>query len=356
MNAAYKVLQTDVRTGNVVKEMPVTGIQFTHALNAAGAATVGIPLFAPEADPESLKPGISGLAIVRDGEIVWAGILWALSASIEAGTLSLSASGFHSHYQGRYLDKGYTARSTEQASILTDWITYANLHNGIQTSVYDITPTGHLRTCIWTRYELKNIGQAIEELADNIGGFTFRYVPFWVTKGQRIGHRLVISKRGAVTSPHVLTHRVNCNVTGVSYDSTALCTVAYATGADNGNGEKPVGIFENASLAARMPERVTVAAYSDVKETATLIDKAKATINAGAVPVAIPELTLYPGEFSPLDFTPGDFTAVNVDAGYVALFDQFAVTECATTVDATGGESIKLALASKELWSNANPA
>ncbi|GGU49077.1 hypothetical protein [Streptomyces violascens] len=356
MTAHYTVVQTDVRTGNVVATLPVTAIQFTHALNAAGTATVGIPLFAPEADPESLSPGVSGLAILRDGEPVWAGILWALAADIDAGTLSLSASGFHSHYQGRYLDKGYTARSTEQASILTDWITYANTKNGIQTSTFDIKPTGNLRTCVWTRYELKNIAQAIEELADNIGGFTFRYRAFWVTKGKRIGHSLAIAKRGAATSSHVLTHRLNCNVTGVSYDSTALCTVAYATGADNGNGEKVVGVFENPSLAARMPERVMVGAYSDVKETRTLIDKAQATINAGAVPVAIPELTLYPGQFSPLDFVPGDVTAISVDAGYVALYDEFVVTECATTVDANGNESIKLALASKELWSNANPS
>lgn len=354
-SAKYAVYQTDVRTGDVVKRLPVTGIQFTHTLNASGSATVGIPLFAPEADPESLSPGVSGLAIARDGALVWAGILWALSADIDAGTLTLSASGFHSHYQGRYLVNGYTAKSKEQADILKAWITGTNADNGIATGIDLIKPTGNLRTTVWTRYELKNIAEAIEELADNIGGFNFRYVPYWLTEGKRVGHRFVLAKRGATTSPHVLTHRVNCNVTGVTYDSTALCTVAYATGADAGNGEKVVGIFENPSLAARMPERVTVGAYSDVKETTTLIDKAKATINAGAVPVAIPELTLYPGRYSPNDFVPGDFTAVSVDAGYVALYDEFAVTECSTAVDVNGNESIKLALASKELWSNANP-
>ncbi|MFJ9646724.1 hypothetical protein [Streptomyces sp. NPDC101206] len=356
MSAKYQVLQTDVRTGNVVRPLPVTGIQFTHTLNAAGSATVGVPLFAPEADPESLAPGISGLAIVRDGALVWAGILWAASADIAAGTLSLSAAGFHSHYQGRYLVNGYAAKSVEQTAIVKDWIAAANADNGINTAVDTIQPTGNVRSAVWTRYELKNVAEAIEELADNIGGFRFAYVPYWLTPGKRVGHRLALTKRGAVTSPHVLTHRVTCDVTTVSYDSTALCTVAYATGADNGAGEKVVGIFENRALAARMPERVMVGAYQDVKETATLTGKAQATINAGAVPVAIPELTLYPGMFTPNDFTPGDFVAVQVDAGYVALFDEFAVTECTTAVDVNGNESVRLALASKELWSNANPS
>ncbi|MFF4531446.1 hypothetical protein ACFY1P_19520 [Streptomyces sp. NPDC001407] len=355
-SAAYSVVQTDVKTGNVITDLPVTAIQFTHSLNAAGTATVGIPLFAPEADPESLTPGVSGLAILRNGEPVWAGILWALAADIAAGTLSLSASGFHSHYQGRHFVNGWTAKSLEQANIIKAWFDYFNANNGIGTEASQLQPTGHLRTTVWTRYELKNVAEAIEQLADNIGGFNFRYVPYWVTAGKKLGHRFVMTSRSGAAASHVLTHRVNCNVTGVSYDSTALCTVAYATGADKGNGEKLVGIFRNTSLAARMPERVMVGSYTDVKETQTLIDKAQATINAGAVPVAIPELTLYPDQFSPLDFVPGDVTAIDVDAGYVALYDEFVVTECTTTVDVNGSESIKLALASKELWSNANPS
>ncbi|MFC9651458.1 hypothetical protein [Streptomyces sp. NPDC056937] len=355
-SALYSVIQTDLKTGNVVTALPVTGITFSHTLNAAGAASVGIPLFAPEANPNSLIPGVSGLVILRDGIPVWGGILWTLAANIEGGTLTLNASGYHSHYQGRNFVNGWAAKSLEQANILKAWFAYFNADNGIATDTSLVTSTGHVRTTVWTRYELKNAADAIEELADNIGGFNFRYVPYWVTAGKKVGHRFVISSRTGTAPAHSLTHRANCNVTQVSYDSTALCTVAYAVGADKGNGEKLVGIFENPSLAARMPERVMVGAYQDVKETLTLLDKAQATINAGAVPVAIPELTLYPDTFSPLDFVPGDYTAVEVDAGYVALYDEFVVTECATTVDANGGESIKLALASKELWSNANPS
>ncbi|GAB2572533.1 hypothetical protein GCM10027168_01660 [Streptomyces capparidis] len=352
----YSVVQTELKSGNVIAALPVTDIQFTHALNAAGTATVGIPLFAPEADPETLSPGVSGLVVLRDGVPVWGGILWALAADLAAGTLSLNASGFHSHYQGRHFTDGWTAKSKEQATILKDWFAYFNADNGIGTDTGLVQPTGHVRTTVWTRYELKNVAEAIEELADNVGGFNFRYVPHWVTVGRKVGHRFVITSRSGAVASRSLTHRVNCNVTSVSYDSTALCTVAYATGADKGNGEKLVGIVENRSLATRMPERVMVGAYTDVKETRTLIDKAQATINAGAVPVAIPELTLYPDRFSPLDFVPGEVAAISVDAGYVALFDEFVVTECATTVDANGSESIRLALASRELWSNANPS
>ncbi|MDX2390190.1 hypothetical protein NJL88_08945 [Streptomyces sp. DK15] len=355
-SAAYSVVQTNLKTGAVVTTLPITSLAFTHTLNASGSCAVGIPLFAPEADPNSLRPGVSGLVVLRDGAPVWGGILWTLAADIENGTLTLNASGFHSHYQGRYFVNGWTAKSKEQATILKDWIAYCNADNGIATDTSTVAATGSVRTTVWTKYELKNVAEAIGELADNINGFNFRYVPYWITPGTKIGHRFTISSREGVATSHSLTHRANCNVTSVSYDSTALCTVAYATGADKGNGEKLVGVFTNASLEAAMPERLIVGTYSDVKETQTLISKAQAHINAGAVPTAIPELTLYPGEFGPLDFVPGDITAVDIDAGYVALFDEFVVTECATAVDVNGTESIKLALASKELFQNANPS
>ncbi|CUW30080.1 hypothetical protein [Streptomyces reticuli] len=355
MGAKYTVLHTNLKTGSVVARLPVTGISFTHTLNAAGTATVGIPLFAPEADPAVLSPGISGLVIVRDGAPVWGGIIWTASADIAAGTLTLGASGYHSHYKGRIFVNGWTARTVEQADLLKAWFAYFNADNGIGTATDAIKPTGAKRTTVWTRYELKNAGEAIEELADNINGFNFRYVPYWVTPNVKVGHRFVMTSRSG-SSTRTLTHRVTCDVTRVGYDSTALCTVAYATGADKGNGEKLVGIFENTELATRMPERVTVGTYQDVKETQTLIGKAQATVNAGSAPAAIPELTLYPGQYGPLDFVPGDYVAVDADAGYVAFLDEFAVTECATTVDVNGTESIRLALANKELFINANPS
>ncbi|WP_216677823.1 hypothetical protein [Streptomyces sp. MNP-20] len=356
MTASYAVVQTDAKTGSVVRTLPITGVSFTHTLNDAGSATVGIPLFAPEADPESLVPGVSGLVVLRDGAPVWGGILWALSADIAAGTLALNAAGFHSHYKGRNFIHGWNARNTEQTRMIKDWFAYFNTENGIGTDTSMVRPTAHKRTRVWTRYELKNGAEAIEELADTIHGFNFRYEAYWKTPGRQIGHRLLVADRAGVPTSHRLTHRANCDVTRVGYDSTALCTQAFAMGSDPGNGGRLVAGKVNRALRDRMPDRLKVNTYGDVKETQTLFDMATATLNAGAVPVAIPELTLYPGLFSPADFVPGEYAAIQVDAGYVALYDEFVVTECATAVDVNGTETISLALASKDVFTNADPS
>jgi hypothetical protein len=356
MAAQYEVLQMDMKTGNVVTALHLTGLSFTETLNAPGTADIGIPLNAAEADPAKLTPGGTGLVVMRDGMPTWGGIFWAAQADLAANTLTLSASGYHSHYQHRVFASSVEWQSVEQATLLSTWFSLVNSANGINTDATGLAPTGHVRSRAWSRYELKHIGEAIEELADDIGGFNFRYVPYWIDQGKRFGNRFLISERSGVQTSHVLTHGRNCNVTQVTYDSTALCTIAFSLGADIGNGEKLVGIMQNTELASRIPSRAMVATYQDVKETQTLISKSAATLNAGLAPVAIPTLTLYPDMFSPLDFIPGDACSVEVDYGYVALLDDFVVTDRRTEVDANGQESISLALANKELFTNANPS
>lgn len=352
MAARWEVLHIRASTGSVLARLPVTALSYTDTLNQAGTAQVAMPLVCPEADPEVLYAGGSGLVVVRDGTPVWGGILWALDADLAAGTLTLSASGYHSHYKGRTFSMGESVTGLDIASCLKRWLAVGN---GIGTDTSQLQPTGRKRTRSWTRSELKNRAEAVEDLADDIGGFVFRYVPYWADGRTRVGNRLVIADRPAPSSGLVLEHGLNCSVSRVSYDSSALATAAYALGADNGAGEKLAGLATNPALAARMPDKAIVETYQDVKETATLVRKAQAVINAGSAPVAIPQVTLHPGEFGPDQLAPGDVCSVRVDSGYVALLADFVVTERATTVDGNGRETVALALANKELFTSANP-
>ncbi|MFD7257817.1 hypothetical protein [Streptomyces sp. NPDC059874] len=349
--ARYRVIQISARDGAFVRELPVTGIVYAETLNGDGSASVGIPLTCPEADPESLIPGISGLIIERNGVPAWGGIVWTMAADLAAGTLTLNAAGFHSYYKGRVLHDGYTRRG-DQTALIKDWINACNADNGVGTDVSALANTGRERFRTWTQFELKNVAEAIQELAEDDGGFNFRYVPY--TGGGFHGHRLVMSPRGGAVIPSALVHGTNCDVTQVSYDSASMATRAYAVGADNGNGTKLVGITDNLDLATRMATKHVVASFSDVKHTETLLNKSAAIISAGREPVAIPALTLYPNVFDPTTFIPGDSGPVQVDCGYVALLDDFVITERRTSVDANGTEITTLALANKELFTSAD--
>ncbi|MGY1440128.1 hypothetical protein, partial [Streptomyces reniochalinae] len=76
-------------------------------------------------------------------------------------------------------------------------------------------------------------------------------------------------------------------------------------------------------------------------------------ITIGRAPVAIPSLTLYPGLSDPTSFVPGMPGWFEADAGYVALYADFVVTERKVDVNANGVEVRRpfLLLANREVFS-----
>ncbi|WP_316528338.1 hypothetical protein [Kitasatospora brasiliensis] len=58
--ARYELLQTKLKTGEVVASLPATAISYTETLNQAGTATFMIPLNPPQASPAKLFPAALG--------------------------------------------------------------------------------------------------------------------------------------------------------------------------------------------------------------------------------------------------------------------------------------------------------
>lgn len=349
VDATYQVVHADPRTGYIRSVLPVSSISYTDTLNEAGSASFTLPLYALEADSRDLSPFASALAILRDGEPVWGGLLWTATADLSAQSLTLSASGWHSYYKGVPFVNGFTA-TADQGTLLADWIDSANRAGGIATDTSYITTTGRRRSRQWTRYEFKTVGEAIEELADEDGGFSFRYRTVWLDRGTRIGHQFLKYSTGGALDPWSLIHGVDCNVTQVAYDGSQIATHTHAVGADPGNGENLLGHGINESLLAGVPTKHVVQSFNDVKNTPTLFEKSAALVTIGRSPIAIPSLTLYPGVYDPTVFTPGDAGRVEASAGYVLLADDFVVTERKVDVNQSGSESTTLSLANKEVF------
>jgi hypothetical protein len=348
----FNVLQVEAATGNVIATLPVTGIQYSETLNAAGTCTVGMPLDA--ADPETLAPGRTALVVTRDDEPEWGGIVWTANADLGAGTLTLNASGWHSYYSARYLDMpgGYSSRGKiDQTMLIQAWIGHANENGGIGTDTSRLSATGRSRSRVWGFAEFKNIAEALNELADEDGGFDIRYETFWADAGRtRIGHRLLIAARVSQTFP-TLTHGRDADVSQVAYDGSKLATKAVSFGADMGTGLKPYHIVSNALDGPAMTQVTT---YADLKATADLVPKAAALAAVGRQVIAIPTLNLYPGVYDPATFVVGSYGTVNVDSGYVQLLEEFVLTERRIDVDANGTETAALSLASKEVFVSGN--
>lgn len=362
----YEVLQVEAKSGKVVASLPFTAVDYGDVLNGSGAATVGVPLNA--ADPATLVPGRSGIVVTADGEPQWGGILWAASADLAAGTLTLNASGWFSYYSfchigqwapvggaggriGQY--RGYNARK-DQALLLRDWIEFANDNDGIDTDTSRLLlPTFKLRRRVWSFSEFKPVAEAINELADENGGFNFRFETVWRSRSRpwepptRAGNRIVLSPKLSQTFP-TLTHGVDAEVSQVSYDGSKLASEAWAFGSDTGTGVKAYQrVLNTLPLTPRLQQVTT---YSDLKTAAELTPKASAMAAVGRSVIAIPSMELYPGVYDRNLFRPGMYGVVKATSGYVRLTDDFVITERHIAVDVNGTESVALSLASKEVF------
>ncbi|AFU62210.1 minor tail protein [Streptomyces phage TG1] len=345
----FEVIQVEAVTGRVIATLPVTGITYGDTLNAAGSASVGVPL--DGVDPDTLGPGRSALVVLRDGEPDWGGIVWTMSADLAGNVLTLNASGWHSYYGSRYLamTNGYSGKK-DQALLLRDWVEWCNDNGGIDTDTSRITTTGRIRARKWDFAEFKNVAQAVEELADEDGGFDFRYETYWRdSKRTRIGNRFLKEGRATLTFP-TLTHRVDADVTQVAYDGSKMATDAWTFGADLGTGVKPYAAIPTGLDGT--PTLAQVTTYSDLKSSGELLPKAGALAAMSRQAIAVPTLTLYPGVYDPAKFQVGAFGTVNVDSGFVRLLEEFVITERRVAVDVNGTEVVTLSLASKEVFEN----
>ena len=209
--ATYRWVATDLRTNALLAELPLTDVTFGEVLNGAGEFSATLPLASrgqlvggsalldasgdpildgtgaplisgpgPAVPPmlatlwtSSSQPGRTAVWCVRNDSVVGGAIIWVRRRGM-ARPAELSGAGFWSLFRLQHLrvSKSYTA--TDQLAIARDLVTTAQAVTGANIGVTvgaEASPVS--RTVAWAAYELKNLGEAVEELAGLDAGFDF---------------------------------------------------------------------------------------------------------------------------------------------------------------------------------------
>src|SRR3569833_657772 len=102
MGTAYTYLIADLRTGAILDELPLSGVQFDKKLNDTGSQRGQLRVDDPEIrirEPRLLaEPGRTALYVDRDGDLVWGGIVWTSRFRVGGGVLVLSVVVFASFF------------------------------------------------------------------------------------------------------------------------------------------------------------------------------------------------------------------------------------------------------------------
>jgi hypothetical protein len=366
--ATYRVYLYNMLTQAVFAEIPFSGLSYTYVMDESGSATVELPIGVPKLDgreltADDLFPVRTGVAIERDGQLVWGGLLWAYKLDLSKRVIQISAGDYLSYY--RYRHVGGTAAvklSMEQSFMVRQLI--ATSTNGIKTDTSGIVATNMVRDRVWNPYEFKALDELFSDLADDItskdlvtgkegGGFFLYFEPYWVTQGTTIGNRVYnTTNRHPYDSGVSLHQGVNCEFPDISVDGTGLATTAYAVGATDGTASiTPYATDSNKTLLAKIPQLNEILNETSVKEKGTLQYKCLSALSFGSIPVTLPQANTYPGLFSPLLLKPGASVGVTTDDGFLNLIgEDYVITQTSVSVDSGGSDRLSLSLVQTDLF------
>lgn len=348
--AAYTVLVTSLLTGKVLGEIPAIGVQWSNGLNGADTMSVTVSLSQP-ADiittigsivPDDL--GQIGGVILRDGTVVAGGIWWTWSADFDAGTLTLSGQGWHSYVRRRTLRADKTFTDQDQTSVIAKALIDYTQTTG-QTPVIStttVTASGQLRDRTWLASEKNNVGQLLEELASDEGGFNYRYDT--IRNGDLIEARFITTQpTGRKTT---LVFEVGKSITKLSATGDATQLATHVDGVGAGEGDSGVRTTQaNAALIGVYPLLDTTVSKTDVTVLSTLASYARQRLAVGKAPVKLPTASVDPNVEPVIgSYVVGDVVRVRGGYGLVTLDDLYRVVQADGNLDQSG-EKVDLTFA-----------
>lgn len=201
--ADYRVIATDLRTGVRIAELPLTGLSFSTTLNGAGELSGVLPL--PSGNPQlaavyndAVDEVRRQLVVERDGAVVWCGVVWASPYDDVRQERTVMAAETWSYYRRRIIGTRRIYRAADQFLIARQLLGDAHAATGGDIGVTVGTETcGVNRDRNYEVWERKNLGEAIEELADVLNGFDFGIDAAWSATGQLVKtFRLYYPRRG----------------------------------------------------------------------------------------------------------------------------------------------------------------
>lgn len=173
-----QLYQSGATPNPVIAELPFTKVSFTQQLNSIGTFTGSLLLSGFNAQnynvEQGTRPAWTGLYVIHNNDIVWAGVIWQRDYDSESQTLTITAREILSYFERRRIvnDKTYTAQDPQ--FIAKDLIDYAQSksHGNIGLVVDSYTASAYATTRKFNAYEYKGVYQAIKDLSN--GCFDFR--------------------------------------------------------------------------------------------------------------------------------------------------------------------------------------
>jgi len=355
----WTVLYTDLKSGTVLGELPVTSFAYTDVLNSDGSFTVTLPLLsttptgrltndisAVQITEADVAPAKTALYFQRDGVLFWGGVLWGVAANVGANTLTLVGAGFLSYFRHRTIKVDTVYSAVDQLTIARGLLDDAQAVGGgdVGVKTTETATSGRTRDRTYYGYERRVVADVLEQLANVNDGFDFRFDPGYVAGEIETEFRTMYPSTGRRTE-YVFELGTNIQLLGYQSDGTSITNHADAVGGGDGD-ELPIQTAQDATGLASRPLLESVLSLADVTVPATLLEHAQRAITRGSEPIKTLEVEVFNDQVPVLgSYVIGDQVLVKGSYGYVDLDAAwYRITSIAISVDVTGREITRLSL------------
>ena len=289
--SGFTYLIADLDSDRTLEELPLECSGFTSKLKGAGDLRAKLDLGVEGVGqldlPSLLAFGQRSIYVLREGQVVWGGILWRGARSPGAPGVELHAMEFESYWDRRLLLGVYRPVQVDQLEIARALVAQsAPLHFGVSGIL-----SGVLRDRAYRVRDLPVVGKVLRELADCEDGFDFNVITTADAGGARTRLlRFGYPRLGRPQAVNNLVFEGSILQWGDDWDAFASVTQQHEHGAQIGEGDSAAPLWavatDDAGLARGLPLLQDVnSSHSTVLVQSTLDQYARTDLAAFPVPV-----------------------------------------------------------------------
>lgn len=312
----YTYEVSDLMTGNVLAELPLSGVRYSKRLNDSGqlggsfaVESLSNPLRRVKDPYDLTMPARRVITAWRDDRPMWEGIIWTRRYSSASGVVELGCGDYWSYFDHRFVLKilqdlssqsevasqvtSYTGQ--DQNAIARALVAQAQAHAGGDLGlVLDGSTSGIYRDRTYEGHQMTTVGDALRKLAGVIDGPDMLFDVAGPDAQGRPIRRFRIGEPylGQQGSAHVWEYGANVLEYTWPSDATRYASRAFASGDGAAEGT-PIAVAEdNSRYGLGFPLMEAEQGYSGVTDASTLAEHAEADQLAARLPVVLPTLTV----------------------------------------------------------------
>lgn len=303
---SYRLLFSDLLTGVINAEIPMTNVALTRQLNSAGTASMSVMISDVSSAGYNIvngtQPGRTQIWIDRNGVLVFGGIVWSRVYNSDTQHLQITAQEFESYFGHRLITTTQVFNNVDVFTIVQTLVNQAQaVTNGNIGVVVPTNLAGVTATKTYYSYELRTVLAAIQDLAKANNSFDWAITYAYDGGGTPVKTLSLGSPRiGTAYSSSNLSAPVlefpSGNIIAYEYpeDASLMGTTVYAVGAGSNEGKLIGTATSTTQLTAGWPLLEATGNYNDIADATLLGNLASGQLKAVLNPVVTIKVSLNP--------------------------------------------------------------